>query len=290
MNPDVMKSMTGFGHSKSTKFPLDVTVKGVNGRFLDIRFRLPRECSHLEMELKKIVAATFRRGSIDVTVGRKRISTKPDIQLNLEFAKELAKTFRKLAKSLKIKESVTLQQITGWPHVLEFDDELGETEIAELFDTARQAALLCDEERKREGAALQKELNSYIGNLLAILEKIEGFASEANERLGERVRDRIAKLKLSEQDEQRISTEIVFYADRSDISEEISRLKEHLRSFKKILGRSDAEGKKLDFYTQELLREMNTIGSKSYLAEVTELVVDGKTTIEKIREQVQNIE
>jgi uncharacterized protein (TIGR00255 family) len=151
--------------------------------------------------------------------------------------------------------------------------------------------LACDSERRREGLALKKILRSYLDQLQSIVVNIGRSRVEAGQRIQERYRLRLEKLCLSnEVDAHRIAQEIAIQLDKADINEEIDRLGEHVRVWKAMLNASGHQGKKMDFYTQELLREINTIGSKAQWTVITHQVVEGKTIIEKLREQVQNVE
>lgn len=293
-----MKSMTGFG-SAQAESPLsfiEVTIRTVNGRFFEPRLHLPREFLPFEPEVKKILTSVFKRGTCDVFVSRKKVpgSGKAyEVRVQKDLAKKYHKVFSDLGKSLGIKSQISLETIARFPEVMivEEKSESLEEERKALLEACKQAAQKCDQERGREGKALQKELGKLLGELEDLREKMNELREEANQSLEERMRQKIKQKGAGlDLDPQRLSQEVVFQLDRSDINEELVRLHEHVQSYKQLLNSREAEGKKLDFYTQELLREVNTIGSKSQLASLTQVMVLAKTAIERLREQVQNVE
>ncbi|MES2854928.1 MAG: YicC/YloC family endoribonuclease [Bdellovibrionota bacterium] len=324
-----MKSMTGFGRSsnrpsqgtgvkgssgsrarstpgKSTKAAasivestpeLTVSVRTVNGRYLEVRTHMPREFAGLESELKAIISKRFTRGTVDLFINRKTAIVSAKVSVNAELAKEWLKNVRALGKELKLKDEPTLETLLKIPDIVTLDHEAdpSESEKKLVKKLVEEAVAACDGERAREGKALQTELTNLCNQLEALVKQMETLKADANRELEKRYRDRIkegfAKLAMGNAvDEQRIAQEMAVQLDRSDIGEELNRLTEHLRSYKQVIATQDAQGKKLDFYAQELLREVNTIGSKSQIAKLTSFVVEAKTVVERIREQVQNAE
>jgi uncharacterized protein (TIGR00255 family) len=303
-----MKSMTGFGRSSNRTsgsandlaVELDIAIRTVNGRYLEARFHLPREYAALESDFKSLLSTTFSRGTVDIYINRKRSAAgddSTDIRVNAGLAKKWLKAFHQLDKDLKLDSDVSLEMITRLPDVMQVEEssELSEAEAVMAKDLLAAAAKACDSERLREGKALQTELESLCARLEAHAGEMEEMKLEAKAELERRYRDRLreglSKMGFEVRiDEQRIAQEIVIQLDRADISEELHRLKEHLKAYRGLLKSDEPQGKKLDFYAQELLREVNTVGSKSHIARLTSLVVDSKTLVEKIREQVQNIE
>jgi len=293
--------MTGFGvfRVQSNDLTIEVSLRAVNGRYLETRFHSPRLYYSFESDLKKRLAAVLVRGTVDVYISRKikASETSAKVVVNTKLANEYLKAFRKVSADLKMKESVRLEQITRMPDVIQVEEaeNIQLNEAALLKKVFEGALKKIDIERQREGAALKKDLSKNLKDLQKHVVKISKLREEANKILQERFESRI-KLKLTKEianntiDTQRISQEIVMQLEKADINEEITRLAEHLKNFEKLIEDSAVEGKKLDFYTQELLREVNTIGSKSQVAGITEAVVESKTLIERIREQVQNIE
>lgn len=292
-----MKSMTGFGthRAQSTDVALEISVRSVNGRFLEPRFHLPREYMGFESELRRILAEKIKRGTVDVFITRRVRATgsKAAITVNRELARRYVQSYRSLARDLKLAEEIHLEVIARLPEVVKLEEssEADPKEKALLLKSFKAAAEACLRERMREGKALQKELERMLSQLDRQVQDILSLREDANKQLQEKFESRLAgRLKGGELDPQRLSQEIVLQLDKSDINEELQRLGEHIKNYRQILISREAEGKKLDFYTQELLREVNTVGSKSQVARITQAVVEAKTIIERLREQVQNVE
>lgn len=293
----IMKSMTGFGtHKAETKdTSVEVSIRAVNGRFLETRFHLPREFVPFENDLKKILGEKLKRGTVDIFVGRKvkNKASRTKVQVNEDLASQYLLALQKISKKTKLPLQAHVEFVARMPDVIHTEDihEIFKGEdklLKKVFEMAVKAA---DTERNREGKALQKDMEKVLSGLEAEIKVISGLRSEANAQLLERFETKIrARLKNEEVDKQRISQEIVIQLERADINEELTRLQEHIKNYRNMLSGASSEGKKLDFYTQELLREVNTIGSKSQVAKITQSVVEAKTLIERLREQVQNIE
>ncbi len=293
--------MTGFGvfRSQNNELTIEVSFRAVNGRFLETRFHLPRNYFAFESELKKKLCSTALRGTVDIYISRKLKvnSVAGRIVINTKLAQEYLKAFKKLSSDLRINEGVRFDQISKQPDVIQIEEteSLHPQEINLLKKTFDAALKKFDSERVREGAALKKDLQKNLKDLQKHVQKVSKLREEANKILLERFESKI-KSRLPKEiagqvmDPQRISQEIVIQLEKADINEELTRLTEHLKNFDKLVELPVVEGKKLDFYTQELLREVNTIGSKSQVAGITEAVVEAKTLIERVREQVQNIE
>ncbi len=299
-----MKSMTGFGRcanrktqKKSSKpgvsVDLDVSIRAVNGRYLETRVHLPREYSGMENELKAVIAGRFSRGTVDVYINRGRTDSVAEISVNTELAQKWLEGYRKLGKALKLPAEPSLEMLSRVPDVMKVEERIEASDVEKKLLKAliAEAADACDEERIREGKALQTELQSLCLRLEKLADGMLNLRAEANAELDRRLRDRLQKLGFNGLvDDHRMAQEVAMQLDRADISEELSRLREHVRAYRQLLKSDEPQGKKLDFYAQELLREVNTIGSKSQVAKLTSLVVDAKTIVEKIREQVQNVE
>jgi len=292
-----VKSMTGYGIARggTTTSSLEIIVRSVNGRFLETRIHLPRELSALEVDLRKIMSAHFRRGSVDVFISRKaRGETSP---LKLHFHEEMAAAWLKVAEHLKKSHSldgrIDLNTFLQLPEVVGFEEDQGslDLEAQELRKLAEIACESCLQERIREGEALHAELSTILNRLNKVVLQMNDLTQEINHQLREKMEARLkvrwAEIQL---DQQRFQQELALLWDKADITEELGRLREHILHYNNLLQVEGSQGKKLDFYTQELLREVNTIGSKSPIAQLTHLVVAAKTEIEKLREQVQNIE
>ena len=291
--------MTGFGQARlqGEESIYEVNIKTVNGRFLEVRFHAPREMVFLEPDFKKLVAEKFMRGTVDIFISRrmKSLSTPGQLMVNEDLAKQYLKAFTQLSKKLKIKFQPTVELLTRQSDIFRIEDagdylEKDKKTVLQAFQKAMQA---CAVERDREGLALRKEMQKILAHLEEHVAQIASLREEANKTLQDRFIQKIEnrlKTTSTEIDQQRLMQEIVLQLEKSDINEELQRLQEHIQNYKKILISATSEGKKMDFYTQELLREVNTIGSKSQVAKLTQSVVEAKTMIERLREQVQNIE
>lgn len=294
-----MKSMTGYGlfRGQTADVSIEVSIRSVNGRFLESRFHLPKAFYGYESELKKKLGELVKRGTVDVYIARKvkAQTVAGKININTKLAQEYLKSFRKLARDLQLKDEVRFEMITRQPDIIQFEEpeNINVNEVQTLKRTFDAALKKIDIERVREGQALKKDLMKNIKDLQKLTAKISKLRDEANKALQEKyeakIKARIPK-DTANIDPQRIAQEIVIQLEKADINEEIVRLNEHLKNFEKLIELPVVEGKKLDFYTQELLREVNTIGSKSQVSGITESVVESKTLIERLREQVQNIE
>ncbi|MES2769557.1 MAG: YicC/YloC family endoribonuclease [Bdellovibrionota bacterium] len=292
-----MKSMTCYGYaSQKTDFGLiEVSIKSVNGRFLEIRTHLPPEYLKLESDIKKRSTNILRRGSVSIFMGRKKDPLKESAQVSVkkDLARNWMKAFHDLSQELKIKSSVSMDTIAQIPNLFVINEDVAVTpkEIKTLNVLIDSALQSCLKEKTREGEGLQKEVFGYLDSLSDNLKVIQAHATKQIQTLKKQHSDKSKVLKSDDiVSDQRLAQEIISQMDRMDISEEIFRFKEHLKSIKKLISSKDLIGKKLDFYTQELLREMNTIGSKSQMFKITQSVVDSKSIIERIREQSQNIE
>ncbi|AFY01255.1 YicC/YloC family endoribonuclease [Bdellovibrio bacteriovorus] len=292
-----MKSMTGYGTARvQTKdVTVEVSIRSVNGRFLEPRFHLPREFVSYEGELKKILSGTLHRGTVDVFVSRrvKNTASKAQMTVNDALAKKYMSAYKHLSKELGVPFNVHLEVVARLPEIIKVEEtyELFSGEDKILKKAFTEACSNCDKERAREGKSLQKDLQKLLVSLEKQVKIISELRGEANAQLQERYEQKVrARLKGNEIDSARLSQEIVIQLEKADINEELSRLAEHIKNYRQLVGSVTAEGKKLDFYTQELLREVNTIGSKSQVAKITAAVVEAKTLIERLREQVQNVQ
>ena len=290
--------MTGYGFARFTSdsLDMDVTIRSVNGRFLDIRLHLPKEYLSIESEIKSKITKFFTRGTVDIYVNRRSLE-QSEIKVASEIGQKWAKAYRDLAKTLKIAPKLSIEHIATLPNVMVIEtiSEISTSEKKTFYQVCDQAVKQCLKERIREGQALKKGISEMLVSFKENVAQIEAIRSEANGALEARLKKRLFE-KANETfggldlDPIRFAQEVVYQIDRSDINEEVQRLNEHIQHIVNLIESKECHGKKLDFYCQELLRETNTIGAKSQIAELTRLVVLAKTTIEKIKEQVQNIE
>ncbi len=292
-----MKSMTGFGNQKLQKkdFSIEVSLRSVNGRFLELRFHLPKEYLSLESELKSKLTQKLKRGTVDVFISRRVKSQghRSEIAVNKDLAHKINRAYQDLSKQLQIPYKDPWNVLLHYPELVQVQEttEISSDEKKSIFEIFDQALKSCEKERIREGEAIKKHLLTIVEQLEREVQRILTFRREANQQIQERYETKIkSRLKGTEVDYQRLSQEIVIQLEKADINEELQRLSEHVSNLKKLIKKHESEGKKLDFYTQELLREVNTVGSKSQLTEITQSVIESKSLIEKLREQVQNVE
>ena len=294
----MIKSMTGFGRSEYTdgKRNIIVEIRSVNHRYCDITVRMPRRYGFAEDKVKSAVKERLRRGKIEVSVMVENVTEGDvNIQLNQMLAKQYVENLTTLKDSFGLEGEITLQLLAGLPDVLKtVPDVEDEEELTKaiLIPTAQAVANL-EEMRVVEGKKLADDLLQKGQNIQQMLEKIAERAPQVPLAYTNKLRERIKELIGSsvEVPEDRILTEAAIFADKCAIDEEITRLRSHLAQMADIINEStQPDGKKLDFLVQEMNREANTIGSKANDMEVTGYMLDIKSEIEKIREQVQNIE
>ena len=290
----MIRSMTGYGRGK---YEIDsreytVEIKSVNNRYCDISVKLPRSISYLEEKVKKEITNKVSRGKIDVFISFYNNSTKgKSIKFNRELAGIYINELRELAKENGINDEIQVTDISKFPDVLSIENEEDEELIwNELKLPLEEAINNFISMKETEGEKIFEDLSSRIEN---IQEKVEIISRNSTRLIKEyvvKLENRIKELLNNEKiDENRLAMETVIYADKCSVEEEITRLNSHISQFKTLIKES-VIGKKLDFIIQEMNRETNTIGSKSSSIEITNLVVEIKTQIEDIREQIQNIE
>ena len=291
----MIKSMTGYGKStySSNSREYQMEIKSVNHRYLDINIKMPRTISYLEEDIKKQISSTIKRGKIDVFISFDNNSDEgKNIKINTEVAKIYINELKKLAEEENLLANIEVTDISKFPDVLtiknEQDDEVIKKEVMELTD---MATVNLAEMRKVEGEKISKDLLNRIqvveDTTIEISQLSTGLIEEYITKLEARIKE---LLKTEDIDKQRLAQEVVLYADKCSVEEEITRLKSHTDQFRNLIESEDAVGKRLDFLIQEMNRETNTIGSKANNLEITNKVIDLKTELENIREQIQNIE
>lgn len=292
-----MKSMTGFGRGEASGeyFTISTELKTVNNRFLDLNLRLSSELQPLESEIKRLISERLSRGRVDVNIQYERTS---DIvfELNRPLIAGYLAALKEIQGEFSVGGAPDINVVARLPNAMQTKKENLPDGFAEGVITAINGALdNLESMRETEGRSVREDLEKLLTNIEAQLPTIEGESERVTAEYFERLTKRIEKL-LSKSDSQieidqaRLGQEVAYLADKSDISEEISRLRSHIEQFNSILGEEDAVGKRLDFLTQELNREANTIGSKTQNLIVKEAALSMKADIEKIREQVQNVE
>jgi len=295
----LIQSMTGYGKGECVLYnrKFSVEIKSVNHRYNDITIKLPRVMNAFEDKMRAILTAGVSRGKTDVYVNYETFSQEDiKVTLNEALADAYMERLTALDTRYALNETPSLSLLARFPDVLSVEKNADTDETAaEMWEALENALRMAVERfvamREREGAALKadilKKCEQIKGIVANIKERSPLIAQEYREKLIARVQEALGE---SDIDESRLILEVTIFADRSCVDEELTRLDSHLAQMGSILNESEPIGRKLDFLVQEMNREINTIGSKSNDLEITRLVVDAKSEIEKIREQVQNIE
>jgi len=294
----MLKSMTAYGratlNSNNGRFVAEV--QSLNRKFQEIFIQLPRELSYLETEVRKWVASRVFRGKISLRISASYEDSSPvSVTPNLPLARQLKAAWEKIARDLEIDsdKGITLQMLANESGILTYSEEFDEEEykkiLKQVVDEAVDALI---EMKILEGNSIRVDFSQRIQRLKDSLEQVKGLTAKSVERMQEKLKKRLEEVLPGViENEERVLREICLYADKVDISEEITRLDSHIQQFSDIvMSDRNEKGKTLEFLLQEMQREVNTIGSKSDEVKITKLVVDMKSEIEKIREQVQNVE
>lgn len=294
-----MKSMTGFGKhtDEQDTYQVAVEIKSVNHRFLDSQIKLPAEYNHLELVIRQAIKAKLARGRVEcfVTV-RQESSGQKEVAVNWELLDSLLVQLECLEEKNEAFKSLDTNQIVAGlaRHQDFFEVHEKRIELEDIDSVIQQTLLVAlaklEESRAKEGRLIKDVLENYNNEFLSSIKEVqvlsELFASEHSERLS----NKLTELLEGQLDEGRILTEVALLVDRADISEELERLVIHNQNLGTLLKKEQAVGRELDFLIQEMNREVNTIGSKTSEIKIKELVVQMKVILEKIREQIQNIE
>lgn len=291
-----MKSMTGYGRAKLEKNNriYKIEIKSINHKYSDISIKMPKALAYLEENIKKQIASNITRGKIDIFVSFENYSKAgKEITINEELAKEYIEKFKKLAIENDLSSNILVTEITKLPDVVILKETEEDEEIIknELEDCMKEAITNFIEMREKEGKTIKEDLKSRIDKVETLVNRISEYSTRLIEDYIVKLDQRIKEiLKTDVVDQSRLAMEVVIYADKCSVEEEITRLKSHIEQFNNFLETNTPIGKKMDFLLQEMNRETNTIGSKSGSLEITNLVIGIKTELEDIREQIQNIE
>lgn len=291
-----MRSMTGYGRGSIERDGRELTLelKTVNHRFLDLNIRLPRALLFLEDGLRKGLNARLSRGHVDVFINYRNVREDArEVTLDGALLKAYARAMDEAALLVPgVKDDRALTRLVSMPDVLTVAErsEDQESVTALCADVLNLACDALEQMREREGESIGRDLAAKVDNLERIAGEIAGRAPGVVKDYQQRLNERIAELLQSPPDPQRLAQEVAIFADRAAIDEELVRLSSHFAQFRHLLAASEPVGRKLDFLVQEMNREVNTIGSKASDLEIGKRVVEAKAEIEKIREQVQNIE
>ncbi|MBQ1302274.1 MAG: YicC family protein [Firmicutes bacterium] len=294
----MIKSMTGFGRSEYSdgKRNIIVEIRSVNHRYCDISVKMPRRYSFAEDKIKAIVKETAKRGKIDVSVVVENVAAEDtNIQLNAALAKQYMDRLTELKETFGLEGEITLQFLSELPDVMKaVPDVEDEQEIIDALSVpVREAVRRHDEMKIVEGEKLAQDIIKRGRIIAGYVAEVEKISDEVTKMYKDKLADRIRELigNNLEVPEERIITEAAIFADKSNVTEDLERMDSHIRQMEDIISNSrQPDGKKLDFIVQEMNREANTTGSKSADIGITNIVVEMKSEIEKIREQVQNIE
>ena len=293
----MVASMTGFGRAEVNKDGITVSteVRSVNSRYLDLTLRMPRNFSQREKDVKDIVRTFLNRGNLNITVKVEHDSNDVvPLKVNKAAAKSYYKLLNEIRKSVKLHEQVKLEHLLTFSDVLEpvDEEETDETEWELVQESIRQALESLNAMRTQEGCELAADLEKRIRWMDETLNEIEKLSKELIPEERKKLHERIAELVEDKFviDQNRLELEIALLVDKLDVTEECVRYRSHNKFFLEALNKSEAAGRKLNFLVQEMNREANTIGSKSSDATISHLIVGLKEELEKIREQLQNIE
>ncbi len=280
------QSMTGYGRGQTDSFKVEI--RSSNHKNIDISVNLPYYLFSHEPEIKKIVKNKFNRGRIEIFIPKQEIGT-VKMKVNKSLAREYFNALTSLKEELSISDNVGIEMVASQRDIFLLDEQ--EIDSNGLYSALETALEELSKSRSQEGSNLVKDINERVrlvqDGIAAIEQKREEFASSAKEKLMERLREFLGEIEL---DEIRLIQEAAVMIERSDITEEIVRIHSHLKHFEEVLKSDDSIGKKMDFILQELRREINTIGSKAQNYGISNKVVDVKHELEKIREQVQNLQ
>lgn len=293
----MIRSMTGFGHgevSNDKNQKVTVEMKSVNHRYCDISLKLPKKLAMFEANIRNIMKEYASRGKIDIYVSYEDLSeTAVSLHYNQAMAEEYMQVFKKMQEDFNIETKITAEALAKYPEVVTIEEvQQGEEVWWELLEAAlRQAAEKFVETRTIEGANLKRDLLGKLDQMAAdvafIEERSPQIIAEYRSKLEEKVKE---FLEDSTIEENRIAAEVTLYADKIAVDEEIVRLQSHISSMTDVLESDESIGRKLDFMAQEMNREANTILSKSSDVDLADHAIELKTNVEKVREQIQNIE
>lgn len=288
--------MSGFGASKCERegYEVSVEIKTVNHRYLDYNIRMPRNLGKFEDEVRKTISKRLSRGRVDLYISfSSRHAGAQTVVLNEILLDAYLDKLREIARTKEIRDDISIMQMARLPELLTVEEEHEDEEFLRrlLLDAVDSAIDGLLKMREMEGRALCEDMDARLTKLLDITVTVDQRSENVVEEYREKLKTRITELlKDVTLDETKLANEVAFFADRSSIDEEAVRLKSHISQMRKMMKEKEPQGRKLDFLIQEMNREINTIGSKSADIEISRAVIEAKSEIEKLREQVQNLE
>lgn len=292
----MIKSMTGFGagDAETADFKVHIEVKAVNHRFLETNYHMPYSMNMFENQLTKKIKEYASRGKLDINIRFQDLRDKAvTVKVDKGLVAAYGQALQEISSQLELSAPVTAAQIASYPDVLKLNEENADLEAAQpvLMQAMEQALESFVAMREAEGQNIQRDLLARIGTLENFVGELEKLAPEIvaayRQRLENLLREYLAKEDI---DESRIIQEVALFTDKVNYTEETVRLRSHFNQFRQIITAGEPVGRKLDFLIQEMNREINTVASKANSAGAAQFVVDVKSEIEKIREQIQNIE
>ena len=286
-------SMTGFGKSEVTigHLHVNIEIRSLNSKFLDLNLKIPTVFKEIDSSLRSIVKNDLKRGKVELAIHYEKINSSSKITINKEQLKNYYNQLKEISTELNNQnDNDFMGYALKLPEVIQHQKETIDKQSNEiLINAVKEACEDLNSFRKKEGESLQKELLNYVNYILDNLTKINPFEKERLPKVKQKLLRSIEELNLKSQiDEKRLEQELIYYAEKLDLTEEKVRLKEHCIHFKETLKEMNS-GKKLGFITQEMGREINTLGSKAHHISIQKIVVEMKDELEKIKEQVLNI-
>ncbi|WP_310602577.1 YicC/YloC family endoribonuclease [Anaerosporobacter sp.] len=292
----MLRSMTGFGRYElsNEERKIVVEMKSVNHRYCDISIKMPKKLGFYEATIRSLLKKYIQRGKVDVFISYEDYTeNKVCVKYNSDIAKEYMERLKQMQEEFNIINDVNVSNLSRYPEVLTLEEQtIDETELWNILEEAiRHACEQFVESRTREGEHLKNDLNSKLDSMITFVDAVESrspqIVTEHREKITAKVQELLGDTKI---DESILATEITVFADKICVDEETVRLKSHITNMKQSLEEENGIGRKLDFIAQEMNREANTILSKANDLEITNIAIDLKTEIEKVREQIQNIE
>lgn len=287
--------MTGYGRATRSFGDKTVTVevRALNSKMTDIRFKMPSNYKEKEIELRRILTEQAERGKVDVSINVKSLTGEDEFVLNHDIFRRYYNELTRLKTELGIENGDVLQAIMRLPNVIGGDDEgILEEQWTATLEALNEALVAFTNFRATEGSAMSKDLTERLANILSLLEEIKPFEDQRIVKLRQRMTQNLAEFLGKENvDKNRYEQEVIFYLEKIDVTEEKVRLAQHCRYFTQMFDdkKNSSKGKTLNFIAQEIGREINTLGSKAYSAEIQHIVVQMKDELEKIKEQVANL-
>ncbi|MDW3208582.1 MAG: YicC/YloC family endoribonuclease [Reichenbachiella sp.] len=290
----MLKSMTGYGHAnfENDQMSIDVEIKSLNSKFLDISTKLPKEVAAYENEIKKILTDKIVRGKVNFSID---ITLKNGVGsagvLNQSLFNHYKKQLRTVVSEAELSDAELIKEVLRQPDIFEYSDTTNDlVDKEQLFTLINQALVECEKFRIQEGQAAESALGTFAKSIDQKLTLIKEKDPERIIAIKDRINESLSELAASEKsDPNRFEQELIYYIEKLDIAEEIIRLQNHISYFHETLAVKESQGKKLGFISQEMGREINTIGSKANNSDIQKLVVDMKDELEKIKEQVLNV-